>query len=170
MGDEHPDLVISISNLGGLFERMENYDAAEQCYREALAISRELLGNEHPNVAIGMNDLANLLEKKGHYSAAEALIRDALEILRMTFPRNPNHWRIINAESVLGACLSGLGHHAEAETILLRTYPILKKEKGARSFYANDALQRIVDLYEAWDRPQEAAIYRGLLVAPGPPA
>ena len=48
-------------------------------------------------------------------------------------------------------------------TILLESYPILKEKRGANDKSTIKALNRIIELYEAWSKPEEAAKYKALL-------
>ena len=96
------------------------------------------------------------------YKNAEPLLREALTIRRMR--RNfPGDWKTAKTESVLGACLTGLGKYGEAEPYLLRGYPIIAKDKGSDHRRTIEAIQRVINLYEAWNKPDKAAKYRAIL-------
>jgi hypothetical protein len=56
--------------------------------------------------------------------------------------------------------------YAEAEPLLVAAYPVVKATFGDAHNRTRVALQRIVDLYEAWGRVQAADKYRAML----PPA
>jgi hypothetical protein len=47
----------------------------------------------------------------------------------------------------------------EAEPLLLKSYEALRDNTGARPVHVETVRQYIVDLYTAWDRPQDAARY-----------
>jgi hypothetical protein len=64
------------------------------------------------------------------------------------------------AESVRGGCLVLAGRFAEAEPLLLGSHPVLEARMGERSLEARLAKQRIVRLYEAWGKPDQAAQHR----------
>src|SRR5205823_6063956 len=60
--DGHPDLAISLSNLGVLFESRGEAAQAEPLLREALTIDRKLYPVErypdgHPELAVGLSNL-----------------------------------------------------------------------------------------------------------------
>jgi len=67
------------------------------------------------------------------------------------------------AESSLGSCLIKLELYDEAESLLLHSYPILKKAKGDRDNVTETARKRIVLLYDSTGRSGKAAEYRALL-------
>ncbi|MEM7584841.1 MAG: tetratricopeptide repeat protein, partial [Acidobacteriota bacterium] len=109
------------------------------------------------DVAITAVNLASLLNERKLLDEAPALARQALENLRKS---KPGHWRIAHAESVLGGSLAAVGDYARAEALLLRSYPIRKASHDACSRYNRDAMQRLVQLYETWGKPEVAQSYR----------
>lgn len=59
-----------------------------------------------------------------------------------------------------------LKRYAEAEEVLLRTERELVAARGEGAPVIADARQRIVDLYTAWNRPQQAEEWRAKLAPP----
>ena len=51
----------------------------------------------------------------------------------------------------------------EAEQMLLECYPPLAKAQGEHHKATQDTIQRIVDLYTAWEKPPEASLYEAKL-------
>ena len=49
LGEEHPSVAITLTNMGTLFKSMGDRAAAKDHWSRALRIFREKLGNEHPN-------------------------------------------------------------------------------------------------------------------------
>ena len=76
LGNQHPDTLTSIGNLGVLLEEMGDPVAAELLSREALEASRETLGNRHPNTlsasSTSYGNLGRLLKAKRELAAASA--------------------------------------------------------------------------------------------------
>jgi hypothetical protein len=69
------------------------------------------------------------------------------------------------AQSVLGAVLLGQEKYAEAEPLLLQGYKGLKQREAKlpanlRELRLREAVERLVQLYEAWNRNGEAATWR----------
>ncbi|MCP4662024.1 MAG: tetratricopeptide repeat protein, partial [bacterium] len=120
-----------------------------------------------PDVAASLIGLAAVLVSRGAAAEAEALSRQALDVFRQTLPAD--HWWIPSTESILGGSLTGLGRCAEAEPLLLRSYPIVRDRTGERSVHTRIVLGRLVTLYEAWGKTEKAAEYRALLDAAGGP-
>ncbi|MEA5542963.1 tetratricopeptide repeat protein, partial [Limnoraphis robusta Tam1] len=48
LGDEHPDVATSLSNLALLYREQGRYTEAEPLYKQALEMFQKLLGTEHP--------------------------------------------------------------------------------------------------------------------------
>lgn len=163
LGDPHPRTITSIVGLASLLDRIGNRVEAEVLYREALELQRKVLPEGHPDVAGVMIRLGILLFKKGDAASAEPLLRECLSIRRKVLPQGG--WLIANTESVLGECLTKLGRFREAEPLLVRSYPVIKA--GSKWVeHKERALKRIIGLYEAWDKPEEADEYRAMLSAP----
>ncbi|KAK3346535.1 hypothetical protein B0T25DRAFT_461163 [Lasiosphaeria hispida] len=62
LSKEHPDTLISMSNLASVFDSQGKYQEAEQICRQVLQLREKVLGKEHPNTLISMNDLASVLK------------------------------------------------------------------------------------------------------------
>jgi len=51
LGPDHPDVALSLANLGLLYDRQGRYADAEPLYQRSLAIREKALGRDHPYVA-----------------------------------------------------------------------------------------------------------------------
>ncbi len=160
LGSEHTLVAVVLNNLGVALQARGRSEESERIYLEALEIRRTLLGEKHPDVAATEINLSSLLISSGRFEEAERLGRRALATFRES---KPGHWRIAHAQSVLGSCLAGTQRLVEAEALLLESYPILVETKSECTRYTIDALARLIDLYEAWKRADEAETYRAQL-------
>jgi hypothetical protein len=100
----------------------------------------------------------------GRAREAEPLLRDALAVLEPRVPRKSNPMATMLGN--LGDCLAAQARYAEAEPLLNESYTILKAVNVPQSPGLDEARQRLVSLYEAWDKPEEAARYRNQLTNP----
>jgi eukaryotic-like serine/threonine-protein kinase len=82
VGEEHPDTLYSISQMGILLQGMGKLDEAEPYYREALEKRRRVLGDEHPDTLTSISNMDFLLQGQGKLAEAEPFAREALEIRR----------------------------------------------------------------------------------------
>jgi tetratricopeptide (TPR) repeat protein len=64
LGEEHPDVAISLNDLAGLYESQGRYEEAEPLYIQALDMRKKLLGDKHPYTQETQRDYQTLLENK----------------------------------------------------------------------------------------------------------
>jgi hypothetical protein len=101
-----------------------------------------------------------LLDVKA-YADAEPLLRECLALREKLAP---DAWTTFNARSMLGGALLGQQKYADAEPLLRAGYEGLKKTEptippqGKNSL--PDAVQRLVDLYDATGKKDEAEKWR----------
>ncbi len=100
------------------------------------------------------------------YVEAEPVLR---ECLAKRTELASDDWKTYNAQSLLGEALSGQQKYAEAEPLLTAGYEGMKQREATIPPEAKSrlplALERLVRLYEAWDKPDEAAKWRQELKA-----
>ncbi len=162
-GDNHPRTIYAIIWLALLLEEKGEYAEAETLQREVLELRRELNPKGDPIIATSLIRLGMVLMKKGEPAGAQPLLGEALEIRKDALPAGD--WRIANTESVLGGCLTAQGRFSEAESLLLKTWPIIEGQRGESDRLTREALERIVKMYQEWGKPGIAADYRALLPA-----
>ena len=85
------------------------------------------------------------------------MLREAVARYRETLPQR--HVRIARARSELGGCLVALGDYDEAEQLLLESFAAVSGGGTEHGTLKNQALERLVDLYEAWGKPEAAMTY-----------
>ena len=91
-------------------------------------------------------------------SAAERYFRRALDVRQHVHPAG--HWRIDAARVMVAAALVEAGRFAAAEEELLPAYERLAANRGMTAAETLMARQRLVTLYERWNRPAEARRYK----------
>jgi len=80
--EPHPRLADVINDLGMLRDRNGDYGAAENLFREAIAMNHRLLGAKHPDIAVGLNNLAGAMSDRGDLVGAVSTYRQALAMQR----------------------------------------------------------------------------------------
>jgi hypothetical protein len=65
LGPEHPDTLMSMSNLAEVLNRQGKYEEAESMNRQTLARQEKVLGPEHPDTLTSMSNLAEVLTSQG---------------------------------------------------------------------------------------------------------
>jgi serine/threonine protein kinase/tetratricopeptide (TPR) repeat protein len=98
------------------------------------------------------------------FAEAEGFARECFAIRSR---KGPELWSTPSAQSMIGGALLGQKKYAEAEPLLLHGYQGMKQREAKMPNYAKvrltDALERLVRLYEAWDKKPEAAKWRKAL-------
>src|SRR5262249_52067062 len=105
----------------------------------------------------------NLLQQQ-KWTDAEAVVRECLAIRE---ERQPGSWATFGTQSLLAGALLGQKKYAEAEPLLLQGYRGLKQHLATmplhRKAILTEALGRLVQLYDATSREEEAAKWRAVL-------
>jgi eukaryotic-like serine/threonine-protein kinase len=121
-----------------------------------LADARKALPQDSPQLAgmLGAIGLGLLEQKK--WTEAEPLLRECLVIREKN---EPDDWRTFNAQSMLGGSLLGQKKYADAEPLLLKGYEGMKAREKTIPPQAStripEALDRLIELYTATDKPDE---------------
>jgi len=161
LGDQHADVAQSLNNLALVLRDLGKLPEAETCARESLAIQRKVSAAEHPNFASALDNLALILRDEHRPADSEPLTRECLEIREKQIP---DDWITFNTRSRLGADLLAQKKYDQAEPLLLSGYEGMKQREAsippASKSRLKEALQRPVELFEATDRPDQAALWK----------
>jgi len=100
------------------------------------------------------------------------VLRDCLSIREK---QQPDAWTTCNARSMLGGALLSQKMYADAEPLLRKGYEGMKQREATiplpvKDLRLREALERLVHLYDAWGKPDEAASWRKELEALKKPA
>jgi serine/threonine protein kinase/tetratricopeptide (TPR) repeat protein len=150
-------------DLAVAYQLAGQLDKAEALTRASLKEARRELGEDHPRTARLLADMGTLLLDQNKFAAAERVFRECLVISTKIAPES---WSTFRARSVLGSALAGQKKYAAAEPLLLSGYLGLRERAtriplAARGRTLDLARYRIVQLYEAWGKADEAAKWRG---------
>jgi serine/threonine protein kinase/tetratricopeptide (TPR) repeat protein len=147
-----------LGNLAMILGQKGDTSQAESLFRRALTIDLERLGPDHPSVAVDKINLGLLLCDADRGAEGLAMTGDAVRILREVL--EPGQWEVGAARSAQGHCLGQVGRFAEGERELLAALETVTTALGPDHSRIERIHQRLVELYEAWGRPEEAARYR----------
>jgi len=164
LGDDHPDTLINMNNLAVAYLDAKQEAKASRLFGEYFALQRKKQGPNVPAFATTLAVVSERLLKASQFANAEPYLRECLEIHLAT---QPTEWTTFNTQSMLGGSLFGQLKYAEAEPLLLAGYEGLRQRKdripAAATIRLSEALQRLVDLYTAWDKPEQAARWKSKL-------
>jgi non-specific serine/threonine protein kinase/serine/threonine-protein kinase len=149
------------SSLAATYDQANQFGKSEALYRENVEQARQQFGADDPRTAGALAQLGSNLLRQHKHADAEKALRDCLAIREKT---EPDAWTTSNTRSMLGAALLGQKHYADAEPLLRVGYEGMKLREAKIPPQAkvrlSEALQRLVQLYDAWGKPDEAARWR----------
>ena len=128
LGEEHPDVAVTHSELGRVLFDQGRLDETEARFRSALAIRRKVLGPADHETATSMSDLGLLLRQKGDRAGAEALFRETLAVTRKS--SGPKHPDVATALANLALTVNERGDHAAAEAMFREALAIGRAALG----------------------------------------
>jgi tetratricopeptide (TPR) repeat protein len=148
------------------YEKTEDHAKIANLRQEQLSKGRKTLPRDSPELALllAQNGLVLLLQKK--WLEAEPLLRECLAIREKT---QPDAWSTFNTKSSLGGALLGQKKYADAEPLLLAGYEGMKQREKTIPLPGKlripEAIERLVQLYEATGKKDAAAKWRKELAA-----
>jgi serine/threonine-protein kinase len=157
-GETNYSVATAKANLGLIYFLQGDYAKAEAEDRIALDLFRKSLGAESPVAAGTEATLGLTLTREGNATEGESYLRDALAIRKRILP--PGDFMIPYAASALGECLTAQKRYAEAEPLLTESYNELKSKLGEQHKRTIEARERLVTLYQLWEKPDLPARYR----------
>jgi serine/threonine-protein kinase len=162
LGENHPNTFITQRGLARAYETARRYRDAEPLYRKAV----EAAGRQEPRDDRFRSDslatLGRCLIRQGKHTEAVLILREGLEIKEKT---QPGHWTTAYARCLLGEALAGQREFPAAEPLLLDAHKALTERRGKippleRDATLRGAAERLVRLYEAWGKPDQAEEWR----------
>jgi tetratricopeptide (TPR) repeat protein len=182
LGPDHPSTRAATQNLKFLRALL----SAEDRYRTKLAES----GPKHIDTLLARRDMAQMYMMTNQLDVAELTLAEVLQGMGNVEPSNkagvftiallgeclamrqrsaPDAWTTFNTRSLYGAALLGQKKYAEAEPLLLKGYEGMKQREKTIPPQGKvrliEALERLVQLYHATGKKEEAAKWRKELEA-----
>jgi hypothetical protein len=135
--------------------------------QEQLPRARKALPKDSPDLAYILAQIGMALLEQKQWARAEPFIRECLAIREKA---QPDSWVTFNARSMLGGALLGQKKYAQAEPLLRKGYAGMKEREKTIPPVGKDrlseAVQRLVQLYDALGKKAEAAKWRREVEAP----
>jgi eukaryotic-like serine/threonine-protein kinase len=160
-GPRHHDTLGATSALATLLDSEGKTSEADAMFRQVLDVRRKIPAPD-PEIADALASLGKALLGHGHAQQALPLLEEAVKLDRQALP--DGHWHTAYVENLLGSCLTDLERFEEAEPLLLTSFGILQVKRSSQPRVARQALERIVHLYEAWKKPEQAADWKSKLL------
>lgn len=175
----HPFILRTMGDLAATYLATEQADKSLALYEQLASAHRSSARADDPDFAGVLAQIGTELLKHEQSAAAEPYLRECLGIRERVLA---DQWVLFNTRSMLGGSLvaqakARIGSDpeaaarllAEAEPLLTGGYEGMKQREavippGARS-RLTEALQRLVDLYTLWAKPDDAAKWQQVLDA-----
>ena len=123
LGESHPLVAESLSNLGVTRGTMAEHDSAIELHRRALALRERALGEEHPAVATSLSELGVALREMRRLDEAVEILERALSIREASLA--PGHPDIVKALNNLASIRAVRVERDEALELYLRAKSLL---------------------------------------------
>jgi len=120
LGTDHPDYLISMSNLADCYYVQDSktiYDLAEPLYKACLEKRKIVLGLDHVGTLASMISLANLYNKQGNYDLAMSLFEECLE--KRIIILGPDHIDTLDSMNNLAIFYNYQGKYDLAESLFV---------------------------------------------------
>jgi tetratricopeptide (TPR) repeat protein len=147
--------------LAETYDQAGQFASSEPLYREALETARKRHGAASLPAASALDSLGRHLLKQHKYADAEPLLRECLKFREQN---ELDDWKTFNTKGRLGGSRLGQNKYAEAEPLLLAGYEGMKQREGKilpiHKFRLTEAIERLVQLYEAMDKTDKADEWR----------
>jgi hypothetical protein len=146
------------------YVRSGNVVKARKLIQDLLANARTKHLKDSATLADELVTFAQALIQIDHFQEAEQLLRESLAIREML---HSDSWHTFYTQSLLGGALLGQKNYIDAEPMLLKSYEGMKaREKKIPpqgEVRLHEALGRLIELYAATGKPDEAKRYKELL-------
>ena len=160
LGDEHPDVAVSLSTLGRWEMEAGEYVAAENALQEALAQQLVLLDPDHAEIAITRMTLARLYSTQGRYTQALATAKASASALERSMGKAHSYTAL--ASNIQGSILGKLGRDTEAEALLLSSYQQLTDDDNTAGLFVSRSLERVIEFYRENGNQEALAHYQAV--------
>ncbi len=154
-GPEHPSTIVTMNNLAVWYRKTGRYVEGESLQREVVDKFVQLVGADHVQTMTARSNLGELLNLMRKFEEARKQNKIVADIADHILPND--HWFAGLSLRRLGESLTGLESFENAEELLLQSEKIVSNALGESSDRHVRCIEALVNLYDAWLKPDEAA-------------
>jgi CHAT domain-containing protein len=129
LGPEHPDVAISLNNLGMHYLREGRLAEAKEMSRQAGEIYAKAFGRGHPSYALALDHLGDVAQMEGNYAEALNLYRQSMSILEKAVGKE--HPNVAGLLSDMAFAYWKMGEVVPAVDYLTRANDLRERYLGA---------------------------------------
>ncbi len=159
-GEDHWRCAEVMNDLAEVLREQKRYDEAETLCLKNVEIGRKHFGDRSLTLTYFLVELGRVYMDQGRLAEAESLLREALDVRQQLLSGDR---QLAISRGLLGECLTAMGRYEEAESLLLQSYEVIREKAPERNLRTRQALQRLIDLYQAWDKPDRVAHYQQMM-------
>ncbi|MEM7203241.1 MAG: serine/threonine-protein kinase [Planctomycetota bacterium] len=156
--DARRHVVECLDSLAACYHHTGQRDQARVALAELVEQRRAAGPGNETTLARVLTRYADLLLDLDQPDAARPLLVEALALREEHLA--PDNWRIASSRGVLGRCLAHCGDFARAEEQLTAAYGVLDRTLPAGHRRRPIAVAHLIELYELWNKPEQAARWR----------
>jgi len=161
LGDEHRATLASHQDLAWVYRGLGQYDKAEPLHVENLKMTRWVLGEECVQTTSAMKGLGILYRLQGRYDEAVELLAEALDIDRRVCGEESPF--TLSSAFWLAIAYTDQGRYGNAEDLLIEVVNGRTRLHGESHPRTLSAINELIKLYEAWNKPEKAEEWRAKL-------
>jgi len=154
LGEEHPDTLKSMTDLGYQYMNQYNFKKGESLFSKVLEIRCRVLGGEHLDTLSSMHNLGTAYHWLGRYKEAETLRVKVLEIRRRVL--GEEHLDTLGSMIVLADLYQVQGRYSEAEALDVKLLEIHRRKGGEEDSGTLQSMINLAWLYQVQGRYSEA--------------
>jgi serine/threonine protein kinase len=144
-GDDHPDTLSVMNDLGELYLYQGKFAAAQSLHMKALEGRRRVLGENDPATMKSRENVATSYEKQGQYAQAAEVETKTLEVSRRVL--GESHSDTINAMFDLALLKVRLGKFPEAEALDTKAVEIARRVWGEEHPDTLNGMSNLAQVY-----------------------
>jgi tetratricopeptide (TPR) repeat protein len=167
---DHPNRVATMVSLARVHVKVDELATAEALLAEALTLAAKRRATTPLETAEIQDALGDCLLCQKEFGKAEPILRACLTTRQ---EKDADSWETFGSESLLGAALLGQQKYAAAEKLLLAGYEGLRTRAdripAPDRYVLGDAGRRLVQLYDAWGKKDQADRWRQKVRQPPDP-
>ena len=153
-GPDHADTLLSLNNLGYLYQVIGRYREAELLFKRAIEASERVLPKDHPQTLISKNNLAALYQAQGRHREADPLFKYVLEAHERTL--GPEHPQTLLSVNNLGLLYEEQGHYGDSEPLFKRALEACERVLPRDHPDTLQSVSNLASHYQHQGRYQEA--------------
>jgi tetratricopeptide (TPR) repeat protein len=159
LGADHPDTLISISNVAATYRNQGRWEAAEELDVQVMETTKKKLGADHIDTLISMANLAATYTKQGRWEAAEELQVEAMETTKKKL--GADHLETLASMSNLAVTYRMQGRWEAAEELQVQVMETRKKQQGADNLNTLTSMSNLAMTYRKlgrWEVAEELLV------------